>query len=131
MNFIVNNAIKILIGLLFAVILFHLCIITKIVPYEITWGGRLTNDTEMYVFETFSILINALLCWVLFMKGNFVTYKFPDKVVHVILWVFFAIFMLNTIGNIFAKTLFEKQFAFLTGFFSILLLLIILKRNTK
>lgn len=130
MNFILNNAIKILIGLLFAVILFHLCIITKIVPYDIAWGGRLTNDTEMYVFETISILINAFLSWVLLMKGNFVTYKFSNQVVHVILWIFFALFILNTIGNIFAKTLFEKQFAFLTGFFSILLL-IILKRNTK
>lgn len=130
MNFILNNAIKILVGLLFAVILFHFCIITKIVPYDITWGGRLTNDSEMYVFETISILINTLLSWVLLMKGNFVTYKFPNQVVHVILWIFFALFILNTIGNIFAKTLFEKQFAFLTGFFSILLL-IILKRTTK
>jgi len=118
------------VGLLFAVILFHLCIITKIVPYDIAWGGRLTNDTEMYVFETISILINTFLSWVLLMKDNFVTYKFPNRVVHVILWIFFALFILNTIGNIFAKTLFEKQFAFLTGFFSILLL-IILKRNTK
>ena len=130
MNVILNNAIKILIGLLFAVILFHLCIITKIVPYDIAWGGRLTNDTEMYVFEIISILINVLLSWMLIMKGNFVTYKFPNQKVNVILWIFFALFILNTIGNIFAKTLFEKQFAFLTGFFS-LLLLIILKRNTK
>ena len=130
MNVILNNVIKILVGLLFAVILFHFCIITKIVPYDIAWGGRLTNDTEMYVFETISILINAFLSWVLLMKGNFVTYKFPNQVVNVILWIFFALFILNTIGNIFAKTLFEKQFAFLTGFFS-LLLLIILKRNTK
>lgn len=130
MNVVLNNAIKIFVGLLFAVILFHLCIITKIVPYDIAWGGRLTNDTEMYVFETISILINAFLSRVLLMKDNFVTYKFPNRVVHVILWIFFALFILNTIGNIFAKTLFEKQFAFLTGFFSILLL-IILKRNTK
>ncbi len=120
MNVVLNNTIKIFVGLLFAVILFHLCIITKIVPYDIAWGGRLTNDTEMYVFETISILINTFLSWVLLMKDNFVTYKFPNRVVHVILWIFFALFILNTIGNIFAKTLFEKQFAFLTGFFSIL-----------
>ncbi len=125
-----NNAIKIFLGLLILIILFHLSIITKIVPYDITWGGRLTNDTEMYVFETISILINLLLSWVLLMKGNFVKYKFPNQVVNGILWVFFAIFILNTIGNIFAKTFFEKQFAFLTGLSSILLW-VILKRNTK
>jgi hypothetical protein len=125
-----NKSIKIFLGLLFLIILFHLCIITKIIPYNITWGGRLQNDTEMYVFETISILINIFLCWVLLMKGNFVTYKFPNKVLNVILWSFFAIFILNTIGNIFAKTLFEKFFAILTGFYCILLW-IILKRNTK
>lgn len=130
MNFIFNNAIKIFIGLLFVIILFHLSIITKIVPYDITWGGRLQNDTEMYVFETISILINVFLSWVLLMKGNFVKYKFPNQVINVILWIFFVIFILNTVGNIFAKTFFEQQFAFLTGFFSIFLL-IILKRHTK
>lgn len=130
MNFLSNNAIKIFLGLLVVIILLHLSIITKIVPYDITWGGRLQNDREMYVFETISILINVFLCWILLMKGDLVTYKFPAKVIDVILWIFFAIFILNTIGNIFAKTFFEKQFAFLTGLFSVLIWMI-LKRNTK
>lgn len=125
-----NVAIKIFLGLQFAIILFHLCIITKMIPYNITWGGRLTNDTEMYVFETISILVNVFLSWILLMKGDFVAYKFPNQVVNVILWVFFALFMLNTVGNIFAKTFLEQQFAFLTGFYCILLL-VILKRNIK
>jgi hypothetical protein len=130
MNFLSNNAIKIFLGLLVVIILLHLSIITKIVPYDITWGGRLQNDTEMYVFETISILINVFLCWILMMKGDLVTYKFPTKVIDAILWIFFAIFILNTIGNIFAKTFFEKQFAFLTGLFSVLIWMI-LKRKTK
>ena len=130
MSFIFNNAIKIFLGLLVAIILFHLCIITKIVPYDITWGGRLTNDNEMYIFETVSILVNVFLSWVLLMKGNFVQFKFPTKAVNTILWIFFAIFILNTIGNIFAKTNFERLFAFLTGFFAILLWIIIMKKKT-
>jgi hypothetical protein len=130
MNFICNNAIKLMIGLSLVAILFHLFIIIKIVPFDFTWGGRLQNDTEMYVFETISILINVFLSWVLLMKGSFVKYKFPSQVVNVILWIFFVMFILNTVGNFFAKTFFEQQFAFLTGFSSILLL-IILKRHTK
>ncbi len=130
MSFIFNNAIKIFLGLLVAIILFHLCIITKIVPYDITWGGRLTNDNEMYIFETVSILVNVFLSWVLLMKGNFVQFKFPTQAVNTILWIFFAIFILNTIGNIFAKTNFERLFALLTGFFAILLWIIIMKKKT-
>jgi len=129
MNLIYNYAIKIFLGFQIAIILFHLCIITKIIPYDITWGGRLQNDNEMYVFETISILINLFLCWILLMKVNLVKYRFPNKVVNVILWIFFVIFVLNTIGNIFAKTFFEKQFAFLTGAFSILLLIILKKKK--
>jgi hypothetical protein len=130
MNSIYNNAIKIFLGFQIAIILFHLCIIAKIIPYNITWGGRLQNDNEMYVFETISILINLFLCWIILMKSNLVKYRFPNKVVNVILWIFFVIFVLNTIGNIFAKTFFEKQFAFLTGAFSILLLIILKKKET-
>ena len=131
MNFVFNNSIKIFIGLLITVILFHICIITKIIPYTIVWGGRLQNDTEMYVFETISILINVFLSWILLMKGNFAKYKFSNRAINVILWIFFAIFILNTIGNIFAKTNFEKQFSFLTGFLAILLWNILKKNNNE
>jgi hypothetical protein len=86
----------------------------KIIPYDITWGGRLQNDQEMYVFETTSIAINLFLIWILLMKGDFVQYKFPVKVIHVILWIFVVVFTLNTVGNIFAKTLLEKAFTLLT-----------------
>ncbi len=130
MNAIFNNAIKIFLGLLILIVLFHLCIITKIIPYDITWGGRLTNDIEMYIFETISILINVFLSWVLLMKGNFVKYKFSNQLVNVILWIFFAIFILNTIGNIFAKTFFEKFFAILTGISAILIWNIIKQKKT-
>ena len=121
MNFILNNSIKIFLGLLTAVILFHICIIAKVIPYDIAWGGRLTNDTEMYVFETISIFITVFLSWILLMEGNFIKFKFSSKTIHIILWVFFGLFVLNTIGNIFSKTNFEKFFAVLTGLSAILI----------
>ena len=130
MNFISKYAIKAFLGLLLAVILFHICIILKIIPYDITWGGRLTNDAEMYVFETISILINVFLSWVLLIKGNLVKFKLSNKVVNGILWIFFAIFILNTIGNLFAKTFFEKFFAILTGLSAILIWNILKEKKT-
>jgi hypothetical protein len=129
MHFLFNHSIKIFLGFLFAISIFHLCIVSKIIPYHIAWGGRLQNDGEMYIFETLSILINALLSWVLLMKGNFITYRFPHRLIDIILWVFLVIFALNTLGNIFAKTTFEKFFALITGLFVVLLWNII--KNTK
>jgi hypothetical protein len=125
-----NNTIKIFLGLLFLVILFHICIIVKIIPYNIAWGGRLTNDNEMYVFETISILINVFLSWILLMKGNFVKFKFSIKTVNIILWIFFGLFVLNTFGNIFAKTNFEKLFALLTGLSAIFIWKIVKQKKT-
>lgn len=109
-----KKILKILIVIYSIIIVFHSCILLKIIPYEITWGGRLQNDQEMYVFETASIAINLFLIWILLMKGDFVTYKFPVKVIHVILWIFVVVFTLNTVGNIFAKTFLEKGFAVMT-----------------
>ena len=131
MNFILNNSIKIFLGLLLAIILFHISIILKIIPYDITWGGRLKSDAEMYVFEAISILINVFLSWLLLMKGKFVKYRFPNHVVNGILWIFFAIFILNTIGNIFAKTFFEKFFALLTCLSALLIWNIIKEKKTR
>jgi hypothetical protein len=110
----IKKILKILIVIYSIIIVFHTCILLKIIPYEITWGGRLQNDQEMYIFETASIAINVFLIWILLMKGDFVTYKFPVKVIHVILWIFVMVFVLNTIGNIFAKTILEKAFTLLT-----------------
>lgn len=124
MNFNVNNIIKIFLGLLSLVILFHICIIVKIIPYNIAWGGRLTNDTEMYIFESISIFINLFLSWILLMKVNLTKFKVSNKTQNVILWIFFVLFVLNTIGNIFAKTNFEKFFALLTGLSAIFIWII-------
>ena len=125
-----KTAIKIMLWMLLAVILFHLSIILKIVPYEITWGGRLKNDSEMYVFETISILINLFLCFILFIKGKYIREFLSMKIVNITLWIFVIIFGLNTIGNILAKTNFEKFFTLLT-LTSAILIWIILRKDKK
>jgi FtsH-binding integral membrane protein len=123
-------AIKIMLWLIAAFTIFHLAILLKIIPYEITWGGRLKNDFEMYVFETISIAINLFLGLVLLIKGKYVKQILPIKFVNLILWAFLVLFILNTIGNIVAKTNFEKFFAIITLSFTILLW-IILNKNKK
>lgn len=122
-------AIKITIGLLLAVIIFHLCIVAKVIPYEITWGGRLNSEEEMYVFESISIFVNFLLGFVLLMKGGYIKRYFRQSVINIILWIFLILFVLNTIGNFFSKTNFEKSFAVLTLIFAILIGIILKKRQ--
>ncbi len=84
----------------------------------------------MYVFEGISILINVFLSWILLMKGDFVKFKFSNRAVKIILWIFFGLFVLNTIGNIIAKTNFERLFGILTGLSAILIWNIIKHKKT-
>jgi len=124
-----TTAIRILIVLLTLVILFHFFIIAKIVPYNIAWGGRLANDTAMYFFETISILINAILILVLLLKGKIINHSLQEKLLNIILWFFLLLFSLNTIGNLLAKTNFEKLFAILTFIFAVLIGIILKKKR--
>jgi hypothetical protein len=102
----------------------HLLILVKVIPYEITWGGKLKSDNEMYVFELFSIGINSFFLYVLLQKGNYVKAVFGEKALSIILWIFFALFTLNTIGNLFAETLFEKSLTIVTLLSAVLIWLI-------
>ena len=126
----VETAIKIMLSIVAALSIFHLCILFKIIPYEIAWGGRLKNDEEMYVFECASLLINFLLVFALLIKGKYIKAIFSMKLVNIILWLFLVLFALNTLGNILAKTNFEKFFSILT-LASTLLIWVILKAKEK
>ena len=123
-------SIKILLWLIAAITLFHLAILIKIIPYEVTWGGRLKNDGEMYVFEGISILANIFLSFILLIKGEYLLKSISPKIVNIILWIFLFIFGLNTFGNVFAETLFERSLSLITLLFTYLIWTI-LKKNKK
>ena len=109
-----KNAIKIILVFLIGLLLFHFGILMKIIPYDITWGGFLKNDSEMYKFESVSVLIILFFGFILLIKGAYIKQYLPPKAVNVSLWGFFVLFGLNTIGNAFAETYLEKSFAILT-----------------
>lgn len=124
-----QNEINILLGLLLLVVIFHLLIIIKIIPYNLAWGGRLKTDEQMNWFEGLSILINLFLGFILLVKGKYIKLSIKEKKLHIVLWIFFTFFILNTVGNLFAKTNFEKLFALLTLAFSFLIWVIIRKKD--
>ena len=125
-----GTAIKIILSIVVTVTIFHISILFKIIPYEITWGGRLKTDSEMYVFEFISIAFNLLLGITLLIKGNYLKQIIRLRVVNVILWIFLILFGLNTIGNIFAETVLEKTFSILT-LALVILIWIVLKAKDK
>ena len=108
-------------------LIFHLLIIIGVIPYALTWGGKLESTKEMLLFETISILINLFFIHTLLQKGSYIRSTYSKKFIRIILWVFFILFILNTAGNIQAVTTFEKCLTVVTGLNAVLLLMILLR----
>ena len=116
-----KTTLEILLLFIAVVSLFHVAVFMHLIPYEGIWGGRLQNNTEMYVFESISLLTNLFLGFVLLIKGEYLSPFIPLKAVNIILWFYLALFGLNTLGNLFAETLFEQSLSLVTLGFSFLI----------
>lgn len=112
------------------IIVFHLLVLMHIIPFTIVWGGRLKNGTEMLRFEIAATIINALLITVIAIKGRYLKFNIPSKIITIILWLFVGLFSLNTIGNLLAKMTFETiVFTPITLMLAIFCLRIVLEQN--
>ncbi len=109
-----KTTIPLILAILAAAGLFHFSILLKFIPYEFTWGGRLKSDQEMYIFETLSLALNLFMGFVVLIRGGYLQPYLPAGAVRVFLWIFLVLFSLNTLGNLFAETNFEKFFALVT-----------------
>jgi len=120
---------NIMIGILLIVIPFHFLVLFQIINYKNVWGGKLSNENEMYVFETFSIFLNAFLLFIILQKAAYIKPFFSNRFIEIVLWIFTIIFGLNTIGNFFANNLFEKIFGAIFTFVSAFLCLTIVRKK--
>ncbi len=88
-------------------------ILVGIIPANIVWGGNITTPEMIYPMELIALTISTYLLLILLAKNNKVSF-IPSKVVSVSLWIFFAYFILNTVGNLLAETVVEKSMALVT-----------------
>lgn len=103
------------------VTIFHALILAKVIPYTVAWGGKLHSDADMYRMEAASLLVNLFLGYVLLQYGQVMRPRFSRKLLRVLLGVFLLLFVLNTVGNLFAVTRFEQALAAVTALFALLL----------
>jgi len=94
-----------LLALLSVTLFYHILILTRIVPYEKVWGGRLTSVEQMYRFETVAVVVNLCILAVALLR---LIYPHNFKFLSILCWIFCTLYALNTIGNLFAKTNFER-----------------------
>lgn len=109
-----------IIGIMSLSLIFHVLIITGIIPYDITWGGRLKTHEDMVRFETGSILIGITVILIVAAHTRMLPFRIDKRTTRVALWLIVAAFTLNTIGNLFAHTATEKAFGIITIVLAIL-----------
>jgi hypothetical protein len=90
-------------------ILFHLLVIMKVIPSTIIWGGRIENQQELLKFESISIILNVFFLLILLMINTTIKVKVKPIVFRLVLCLMSALFILNTIGNLLAKSSIETM----------------------
>lgn len=103
-----KQAAKAIVIILLLVLLFHLLVLTGIIPYTIVWGGRLKTQNDMLRFETVSIGTNLLMVFVAAVRANWLRLSIPPTPIRVGLGLMAGLFILNTIGNLFSTNRLEQ-----------------------
>lgn len=102
-----KKALYIIFFLLGGLLIFHLLIISQLIPYDQVWGGRLQSEEEMIRFESFSLGLNALMLLIYVVKYRQLLSGNEQKLTNFLIWLFVAFFLLNTIGNLLAESILE------------------------
>lgn len=127
-----KQAVITMIVLLVTLLVFHVLILTETIPYTIVWAGKIGSLQEMRRSEVISIFINSFMILVFLLHANYVHNKIPIRILNVIVWLFVVLFVLNIVGNLFAKSKFELFFFTPISFISaILCLRIVITEKVK
>ena len=88
-------------------VIFHVLVILGVTPQNIVWGGRLTSREELIQYEVLSIVLMSVCILITLWKAKYLPFKL--RIIPTIgMWLLVPLFLFNTVGNIFAVTLFEK-----------------------
>lgn len=87
-------------------LIYHFLIITQVIGYVNIWGGQLQSIEQMYVFESFSIAVQTILL-IIILRFDLKQVK-RKKFWKYFFLTFTFLMLLNTVGNIFAKSNIER-----------------------
>lgn len=90
------------------VMVYHILIFTRIIPFDGAWGGRLKTVSDMRKFESISILINSFMMCLVAARLGWLKLDLPTVAFTISFWAMAALFLLNTVGNLVSLNKFEK-----------------------
>lgn len=94
---VVGNLLLILLSLL---AVFHVLVILGQFPYGQTWGGSIEDQSQVIVYEGFSIVSTLIFMFIVAIKLNYLKIKKLKKAANIGIWVMGVFFALSFIGNL-------------------------------
>lgn len=95
-----------LLALFIVAIIFQLTVLAGFIPTEMVWGGRLQNEEERVVGVCVSIAFLVLFALLVLVRLGYFGRNMP-RLGKWGMWSICALFVLNTVGNLFALDLRE------------------------
>ena len=102
-------ALRAILMILSVLVVFHMLVLFRVVPFDMVWGGKVANREEMKRLEITSIVITLLMLFVILIRAGILRPGVNRKVVQITLWVMFIFFCFNTIGNALSGNSFERM----------------------
>jgi hypothetical protein len=96
---------------------------------DFLWGGRIQSKEQFILFEGISLTVQTICLLLTLIRAEYLRLERLANIAHIGMWVLFAIFALNTVGNILAKTTFEKSFTVITIILALFSLRLALEKN--
>lgn len=120
-----KNAVLISLILFGLIAIFHAVILIGMLffnfqPIEFLWGGRMNSVEELIVFEIISLLLVSINTAIVLIHSGKLDIPRFNNISTLALWAFFVVFLLNTLGNITAPSVFEKSVSAVTAILAIL-----------
>jgi hypothetical protein len=85
------------------ILIFHLLVISGVIPFNIVWGGNVYDKNRLLVMETISIAVNLLLLLFVCAYLGIIKIRVNAQAARIGFWTMFILFSLNTLGNSMSK----------------------------
>jgi hypothetical protein len=105
---IIKISLCILLTLFAASTVFHILVLSGLIPFDIVWGGRIASKNQLYKFESVSLLTNLLMLVIVSIRIGFLKMNLSIRLLNLAFFLMAALFILNTAGNLTSLNPLEK-----------------------
>ena len=109
MDFISNQTAAVLaLSILGAMVVFHTLVVAGVLPTNIVMGGRVDDSAQVRKMEIGAIVMTLVAGLVFALRWRSIASGSPSLILAIAIWAITGLFALNTVGNLFAKTIVER-----------------------